>query len=264
MPSDAKKAKAAAKKNVRKAKDIKGPKKTDDDTQDGSDNESGSGLQTPLSNGTSGATSGIQSASLSKISSVANAMDKLDEKLHALHLVEAINADNRACTGVLASHPNCRDVHIHQFSITFYGQELVVDSKLELNHGRRYGLLGVNGSGKSQVLFAISNRDIPIPSHLDIFHLSREIAPTEKTALQSVIDCDTEVKKLEEEADRLAEADPDDMDSQDRLQEIYDQLDELNSDTREARAANILFGLGFTSFMQVFIGVKFIQFFIND
>lgn len=253
MPSDAKKAKAAAKKNVRKAKDIKGPKKTEADV--GSDNEnggSGSGQQTPLSNGTSGATSGVQSASLSKISSVANAMDKLDEKLHALHLVEAINADNRACTGVLASHPNCRDVHIHQFSITFYGQELVVDSKLELNHGRRYGLLGVNGSGKSQVLFAISNRDIPIPSHLDIFHLSREIAPTEKTALQSVIDCDVEVKKLEDEADRLAEADPDDMDSQDRLQEIYDQLDELNSDTREARAANILFGLGFTSFMQVF------------
>lgn len=252
MPSDAKKAKAAAKKNVRKAKDIKGPKKTEEDANNGSisGDENGSGVQTPLSNGTSDAPSGAQSASLSKVSSVAKAMDQLDDKLHALHLVEAINAENRSCTGVLASHPNCRDVHIHQFSITFYGQELVVDSKLELNHGRRYGLLGVNGSGKSQVLFAISNRDIPIPSHLDIFHLAREIAPTEKTALQSVIDCDTEVKMLEDEADRLCEADPDDVDSQDRLQEIYEQLDELNSDTREARAANILYGLGFTSFMQ--------------
>jgi ATP-binding cassette subfamily F protein 2 len=60
-----------------------------------------------------------------------------------------------------------------------------------------------------------------------------------------------EVKRLEEEAERLAECDPDDLDSQERLQEIYEQLDELNSDTREARAANILYGLGFTAFMQV-------------
>ena len=259
MPSDAKKAKAAAKKNVRKAKDVKGPKKTQEEAED-VENASGdeSGTESPSvngngteSNGTSGAPSGAASASLSKISSYANAMDKLDEKLNALHLVEAINADNRSCTGVLASHPNCRDVHIHQFSLTFYGQELLVDSMLELNHGRRYGLLGVNGSGKSQILFAISNRDVPIPTHLDIFHLSREIAPTTLTALQSVIDCDVEVKRLEEEAERLAECDPDDLDSQERLQEIYEQLDELNSDTREARAANILYGLGFTAFMQV-------------
>ena len=150
--------------------------------------------------------------------------------------------------GVLASHPNGRDVHIHQFSLTFYGQDLVVDAKLELNHGRRYGLLGLNGSGKSQVLFAIGNRDIPIPDQLDIFHLSREIPATDKTALEAVVEVDAELMKLEEEADRLATCD--DNESQERLAEIYERLDELNADQAETKAAGILHGLGFTADMQ--------------
>lgn len=54
----------------------------------------------------------------------------------------------RAVTGVLGSHPDCRDVHIDQLSITFYGTELLQDTRLELNNGRRYGLIGLNGCGK--------------------------------------------------------------------------------------------------------------------
>ena len=52
-----------------------------------------------------------------------------------------------SCTGVLASHPESRDVHIENFSITFHGVELLTDTRLELNCGRRYGLLGLNGCG---------------------------------------------------------------------------------------------------------------------
>ena len=55
-----------------------------------------------------------------------------------------------SCTGVLASHPESRDVHIENFSITFHGVELLADTRLELNCGRRYGLLGLNGCGEQQ------------------------------------------------------------------------------------------------------------------
>ena len=41
-----------------------------------------------------------------------------------------------SCTGVLASHPESRDVHIENFSITFHGVELLSDTRLELNRGR--------------------------------------------------------------------------------------------------------------------------------
>jgi len=64
-----------------------------------------------------------------------------------------LDLSNRSCTGVLASHEQSRDVKIENFSITFHGVELLTDTKLELNCGRRYGLLGLNGCGK---LFRVS------------------------------------------------------------------------------------------------------------
>lgn len=59
-----------------------------------------------------------------------------------------LTSQHRSCTGVLASHPDSRDLHIHNLSITFHGAELLTDTKLELNVGRRYGVLGLNGCGE--------------------------------------------------------------------------------------------------------------------
>ena len=73
-----------------------------------------------------------------------NGVDISTEEVDDLHLA----AKYRAVTGVLASHPEGRDVHINAASITFHGAELLVDSRIELNTGRRYGLLGLNGCGK--------------------------------------------------------------------------------------------------------------------
>lgn len=60
---------------------------------------------------------------------------------------ELKKTEARAVTGVLASHPNSTDVHISSLSLTFHGQELLSDTCLELNSGRRYGLIGLNGTG---------------------------------------------------------------------------------------------------------------------
>ena len=46
-------------------------------------------------------------------------------------------ADARACTGVLAIHPMSRDIKISNFSVTFHGVELLLDTKLELSVGQR-------------------------------------------------------------------------------------------------------------------------------
>lgn len=59
-----------------------------------------------------------------------------------------LNAEARSCTGSLAVHPKSRDVKISNFSITFHGCEMLQDTLLELNCGRRYGLLGANGCGQ--------------------------------------------------------------------------------------------------------------------
>lgn len=72
-------------------------------------------------------------------------VDALTKELEDFELKKAAA---RAVTGVLASHPNSTDVHIINLSLTFHGQELLSDTKLELNSGRRYGLIGLNGIGK--------------------------------------------------------------------------------------------------------------------
>jgi len=69
---------------------------------------------------------------------------------------------------------------------------------------RRYGLLGLNGCGKSTLLTAIGCRELPIPDHMDIYHLTREIEASDMSALQAVVSCNEERVKLEKEAEILA------------------------------------------------------------
>ena len=238
MPSDAKKKKEQQKKEARKSKSKKSTKPSDN----GEENEDNQDENEQVED-----ENVIENGDLEKIDAD-DLFPELTKKMKFLTMLDKQNADNRACTGVLASHPNGRDIHIHQFSLTFYGQELVVDANLELNMGRRYGIIGLNGSGKSTILTAIAKKEIPIPEHVDVYHLSREIPATNKTAIEAVLEADEEIEKLEKEADNLAHCN--DIESQERLNDICEKLDELNSDTRETRAAQILFGLGFNAQMQ--------------
>ena len=57
---------------------------------------------------------------------------------------------------------------------------------------RRYGLLGPNGCGKSTLLKARVERDIPIPKHIDMYLLDKEIAASDLTALEAVATVDEE------------------------------------------------------------------------
>lgn len=61
--------------------------------------------------------------------------------------------------------------------------------------------------GKSMLLLAIGHREVPIPEHIDIYHLTREMAPSDKTALECVMEVDEQRIMLEKEAERLAHVD---------------------------------------------------------
>ncbi|CAJ2660757.1 unnamed protein product [Trifolium pratense] len=136
---------------------------------------------------------------------------------------------------------------VESLSVTFHGHDLIVDSELELNYGRRYGLLGLNGCGKSTLLTAIGLRELPIPDHMDIYHLSREIEASDMSALEAVISCDEERLKLEKEAEILGAQDDGGGEA---LERVYERLEAMDASTAEKRAAEILFGLGFNKQMQ--------------
>lgn len=52
---------------------------------------------------------------------------------------------------------------------------------------------------------AIGRREIPIQDSIDIYHLTREMPPSEKSALQAVLDVDQERNRLEKLAEDLAQ-----------------------------------------------------------
>lgn len=159
-----------------------------------------------------------------------------------------LNAKARAVTGVLGVSPKSRDIKIDNFSIMFHGFEILTDTKLELNCGRRYGLIGLNGCGKSTMLSAIGRREVPIQPSVDIYHLTREMPPSEKSALEAVMEVDEERLHLEKLAEQLAHCEDDE--SQEQLMDVYERLDEIDADKAKAKAAFILSGLGFDKTMQ--------------
>lgn len=153
----------------------------------------------------------------------------------------------RTVTGVLTSRPASRDIKISGFSLSITGGELIQDCSIELTIGRRYGLIGQNGCGKTNFLKCLAKREVPIPNHMDLYHLDCEAEPSDRTALEAVIDhLKNEMEKLEAmEQTIMEENGPDD----ERLEAIYERLDEIDPNTFETRAAELLHGLGFSKVM---------------
>merc|ERR1739844_78571 len=203
-------------------------------------------------NGVSNGTNGEITDKLGSVNgSKENSSEKTtyEEELCARLENEArLASEARACTGVLGIHPMSKDIKMYNFSVTFHGAELIQDSKVELSCGRKYGLIGVNGSGKSSFLAVLGNREVPIQDHIDIFYLAREMPASEKTALEAVMEADEERLRLEKLAEELALNE--DEESQDYLMEVYERLDEIGADTAEVKASQLLKGLGFNTAMQ--------------
>uniref|UniRef100_A0A915ECZ5 ABC transporter domain-containing protein n=1 Tax=Ditylenchus dipsaci TaxID=166011 RepID=A0A915ECZ5_9BILA len=174
---------------------------------------------------------------------------QIDSVIDQIKVVELENANARSVAGVLASQPKSVNLKIDQLTVTFHGREIVTDTTLEINMGRRYGLIGLNGTGKSSLMQALYYREMPVPDHIDMFLVSREMAASEVAALKAVIDVDKERIMLEKQAEDLASCEDDE--SQNKLMDIYDRLDEMDADKAEVKAAEILYGLGFTRQMML-------------
>ena len=113
---------------------------------------------------------------------------------------------DRVTTGVLSSLESSRDAKVTSASLVFHGKVLITDSTLELNYGRRYGLLGENGCGKSTLLKSIASREFPIPEHIDIYLLNEGAPPTELGALEWVVkQAEIQMEEMEKKAEKILE-----------------------------------------------------------
>mmetsp|Transcript_5044 Transcript_5044/g.10677 ORF Transcript_5044/g.10677 Transcript_5044/m.10677 type:complete len:635 (-) Transcript_5044:84-1988(-) len=214
---------------------------------------SGSGEASPAKSASAKKTKGAGGSTLSDVASTISAAEsengvKLGNGVAAEGVSKNGDANgtafNRTAQGVLMSMPAARDIKIGSVSLNFHNKLLVEDASIELNFGRRYGLIGQNGCGKSTLLQVLAARELPIPEFLDIYLLSEEAPPESVSALNYVVDeGKAEVDRLEHAAEIVMEREGPDSEL---LTPIYDRLDELDPATFESRASVILSGLGFT------------------
>ena len=128
------------------------------------------------------------------------------------------------------------------------GLKVLLDqAALSLAPGRRVGLIGKNGSGKSS-LFALlkgeitaDKGDVSIPKHWKTAAVAQETPALDISALDYVLQGDGELQ-LFQMALHEAEAKNDGM----KQAEYHAKLEEIDAYSTSARAAKLLSGLGFS------------------
>ncbi|PIA27532.1 hypothetical protein AQUCO_07600001v1 [Aquilegia coerulea] len=184
---------------------------------------------------------------------------------------EALKDDRDAFTVVIGSRAsvlegendadaNVKDITVENFSVAARGKDLLKNASVKISHGRRYGLIGPNGKGKSTLLKLLAWRKIPVPKNIDVLLVEQEVVGDDRTALEAVVSANEELVKVRQEVALLqntlassgdGDENDDDADTGEKLTELYEQLQLMGSDAAEAQASKILAGLGFTKDMQV-------------
>lgn len=146
---------------------------------------------------------------------------------------------------------NAVDIKVENFSISARGKDLFVNATLNISAGRRYGLVGPNGHGKTTLLKHIANRSLNIPPTIDVLLCEQEVVADDTPAVEVVLKADAKRESLLEEMATLeAEVNKGNLKNQAHLNDVYEELRLIGADSAEARARRILAGLGFSRSMQ--------------
>lgn len=139
-------------------------------------------------------------------------------------------------------------IKLDNITVRMAGRFLIENLSLTLNEGHHYGLVGRNGSGKStffKVLLKTLHPDeghVEIPSRVRLGHVAQEAPSGQTSPLEAVMSADQERLQLLERLENGAEPE--------NMAEIYERLIAIDGFTAEARASEILAGLGFSQEMQ--------------
>ena len=125
-------------------------------------------------------------------------------------------------------------------------QRLLDNASLTVNPGRHVGVIGRNGCGESSLFQLLLGHvqldagDMSIPSGWRVAHMAQEVSSSDRTALEYVLDGDTELRRVQGEI-ALAEVQQDNN----LLAHLYAELEILHGYDAEYRAEQLLHGLGF-------------------
>ncbi|HEV7457252.1 MAG TPA: ABC-F family ATP-binding cassette domain-containing protein [Roseococcus sp.] len=137
---------------------------------------------------------------------------------------------------------------LRDLTLRMAGRPLLEGASLQVDTGRKIGLVGRNGAGKSTLIRAILGEvgldggEIRLAARARMGHVAQEAPAGSESLLDIVLSADTERAALMAEA----EAGPEPA----RAAEIQERLIAIQADSAPARAATILAGLGFDAAAQ--------------
>lgn len=125
---------------------------------------------------------------------------------------------------------------------------LLQDVNWTIYHKQHIGIIGANGCGKSSLFAMLLNTlhadsgDLDIPKQIVLAHVAQETPAYEKSALDYVLDGDTQLRTLQAELQRAEE-----NEDGHEIAVLHQKLSEIDAYTANSRAAQLLAGLGFTT-----------------
>jgi ATP-binding cassette subfamily F protein 3 len=162
-------------------------------------------------------------------------LQKMKQKRSTLPAVEVIHGDKSESF----------DIRLNNINLDVPGKQLLVDADFIMNRGRRYGLIGRNGIGKTTLLYAICRKEFKgMEKVAQILLVEQEVVGDDRTVVETILDTDTTRSALLKEEEKLKTSTK--KEDEDRLIEIYKKLDEIQADKSAVRANTLLSGLGFT------------------
>ncbi|EYC17298.1 hypothetical protein Y032_0031g2382 [Ancylostoma ceylanicum] len=148
---------------------------------------------------------------------------------------------------------NVKDVKLESVDISIGTKQLLSSADLTMAYGRRYGLVGRNGIGKTTLLKMISSGQLRIPSGINMLAVEQEVEGDDTRVIDAVLASDSRRQAMIEKEhtlqarlnkENISEAEKNKW--SDELSKLYIEMENLQLDKAPARAASILYGLGFT------------------
>jgi len=138
-------------------------------------------------------------------------------------------------------------IALRQVTFARAGRPLVIDASVQLHTGWKVGVVGANGCGKSSLFALLANElhaesgDVELPASWHIARVAQETPALPDSAIDFVLDGDTELRRVERE---LAAAE--ERNDGEAIGHLHDRYGEIGGYSAKARVAEVLHGLGFT------------------
>ncbi len=139
-------------------------------------------------------------------------------------------------------------IQINNLSIARGSKPILTNAELTLFPGEKVGLIGHNGAGKSSFLSAllgelhIDQGSIDLPKVWRLSWIDQEVTANHLSVLDFALEGDRALHEVRQKIHAVEESG--DME---QLGHLYEELENLDGYTAEARVATILHGLGFTT-----------------